>query len=115
MWGEEGDRGRGIRGVFTVVIHPCQPSDTDRETVRTSEMKSYHLKWASHLPNMGLVFSTLYQSEDLSDVTLNCEDGSVRAHKLLLSTCSDYFLVSRNNLLFPCHFFSFFLIVKLSC
>ena len=64
-------------------------------------MKSYHLKWASHLPNMGLVFSTLYQSEDLSDVTLNCEDGSVRAHKLLLSTCSDYFLVSR-------HFFCFF-------
>ena len=59
-------------------------------------MKSYHLKWTSHLPNMGLVFSTLYQSEDLSDVTLNCEDGSVRAHKLLLSTCSDYFLVSRH-------------------
>ena len=58
-------------------------------------MKSYHLKWASHLPNMGLVFSTLYQSEDLSDVTLCCEDGSVRAHKLLLSTCSDYFLVSK--------------------
>ena len=57
-------------------------------------MKSYHLKWASHLPNMGLVFSTLYQSEGLSDVTLVCEDGSVRAHKLLLSTCSDYFLVS---------------------
>ena len=60
-------------------------------------MKSYHLKWASHLPNMGLVFSTLYQSEDLSDVTLCCEDGSVRAHKLLLSTCSDYFLVSINT------------------
>ena len=56
-------------------------------------MKSYHLKWASHLPNMGLVFSTLYQSEGLSDCRLVCEDGSVRAHKLLLSTCSDYFLV----------------------
>ena len=57
-------------------------------------MKSYHLKWSSHLPNMGLVFSTLYQSEGLSDVSLCCDDGSVRAHKLLLSTCSDYFLVS---------------------
>ena len=92
-------------------------------------MKSYHLKWSSHLPNMGLVFrwgqhlhttwhaltwslawprlvcvqhictvltvsSTLYQSEGLSDVCLACEDGSVRAHKLLLSTCSDFFLVS---------------------
>lgn len=41
---------------------------------------------------MGLVFATLYQSEGLSDVTLACEDGNVRAHKLLLSTCSDYFL-----------------------
>ena len=56
-------------------------------------MKSYHLKWSSHLANMGLVFSTLYQSEGLSDVTLFCDDGQVRAHKLLLSTCSDYFLV----------------------
>ena len=61
--------------------------------VTGDSMKSYHLKWASHLPNMGLVFSTLYQSEGLSDCCLVCEDGSVRAHKLLLSTCSDYFLV----------------------
>jgi len=57
-----------------------------------ANMKSYHLKWSSHLPNMGLVFATLYQTEGLSDVTLACDDGNVRAHKLLLSTCSDYFL-----------------------
>ena len=60
-------------------------------------MKSYHLKWSSHLANMGLVFSTLYQSEGLSDVTLACDDGKVRAHKLLLSTCSDFFLVSLSS------------------
>ena len=63
-------------------------------------MKSYHLKWSSHLANMGLVFSTLYQSEGLSDVTLACDDGKVRAHKLLLSTCSDFFLVSLQDSLF---------------
>ena len=62
-------------------------------------MKSYHLKWSSHLANMGLVFSTLYQSEGLSDVTLACDDGKVRAHKLLLSTCSDFFLVSLRQVL----------------
>jgi hypothetical protein len=40
------------------------------------------------------VFSSLYHSEGLSDVTLVCGDGSIKAHKLLLSTCSDYFLVN---------------------
>ena len=64
------------------------------EEIRLVTMKSYHLRWSSHLPNMGSVFSSLYQSEGLADVNLCCEDGSVRAHKLLLSTCSDYFLVS---------------------
>jgi len=62
-------------------------------------MKSFHLRWASHLPNMGAVFSSLYQTEGLSDVTLSCADGSLRAHKLLLSTCSDYFL----ELFLECH------------
>jgi len=55
-------------------------------------MKSFHLRWASHLPNMGTVFASLYQTEGLSDVCLSCSDGSLRAHKLILSTCSDYFL-----------------------
>jgi len=55
-------------------------------------MKSFHLRWASHLPNMGSVFASLYQTEGLSDVCLGCSDGSLRAHKLILSTCSDYFL-----------------------
>ena len=107
-------------------------------------MKSFHLRWASHLPNMGTVFASLYQvlffntfsafcsqitspelfcrslrtclsniraqmdikesifclktwnsqTEGLSDVCLSCCDGSLRAHKLILSTCSDYFLVT---------------------
>merc|ERR1712133_171885 len=62
-------------------------------------MKSFHLKWSSHLPNMGKVFASLYQSEGLSDVSLCCVDGSIKAHKLLLSTCSDYFL----DLFLECH------------
>ena len=36
----------------------------------------------------------LYESDGMTDVTLCCEEGRVRAHKLILSTCSDYFLVS---------------------
>ena len=76
-----------------VRLERAQSSSTLARSHSGDSMKSYHLKWASHLPNMGLVFSTLYQSEGLSDCCLVCEDGSVRAHKLLLSTCSDYFLV----------------------
>ena len=95
-----GDRGGGeTQGDFSQPVHPLQSTprqDWSRETLQaqTSSMKSYHLKWSQHLANMGIVFSTLYQSEGLSDVTLACDDGKVRAHKLLLSTCSDFFLVS---------------------
>ena len=29
-------------------------------------MKSFHLRWASHLPNMGSVFASLYQVRNLN-------------------------------------------------
>ena len=56
--------------------------------------RSYHLKWSDHIPNMSDVFRTLYDSGGLTDVTLATGNGSVRAHRLILSTCSNYFLVS---------------------
>lgn len=58
------------------------------------EAKTYHLKWASHIPNMETVFTTLLESEGLADVTIMCESASFRVHRLILSTCSNYFLVS---------------------
>lgn len=48
--------------------------------------------------NMESVLSSLIESESMADVTLYCynEEGgkaeSLRSHRLLLSTCSDYFL-----------------------
>ncbi len=66
-------------------------------------MKTFHLKWSSHPSNMETVFATLLDSEGLSDVTLICggeapnskknEQHHLRAHRLLLSTCSNFFLV----------------------
>ncbi len=67
-------------------------------------MKTFHLKWSSHPSNMETVFATLLDSEGLSDVTLICGSGEapnskkneqhhLRAHRLLLSTCSNFFLV----------------------
>ncbi len=59
--------------------------------------KTYHLKWSSHIPNMETVFTTLLESEGLCDVTLLCGQGddsrALKAHRILLSTCSNFFLV----------------------
>ncbi|TRY77230.1 hypothetical protein TCAL_14760 [Tigriopus californicus] len=57
-----------------------------------SRAKTYHLKWSSHIPNLETVFTTLLESESLSDVTLVCSDGSIKSHRLLLASCSNYFL-----------------------
>ena len=37
------------------------------------------------------VFTGLYHSETLVDVTLAAEGKNLQAHKMLLSACSDYF------------------------
>ena len=74
-------------------------------------MKTFHLKWSSHPSNMETVFATLLDSEGLSDVTLICGSGEapnskkneqhhLRAHRLLLSTCSNFFLVCPDAPLF---------------
>ena len=41
--------------------------------------------------NLVSVFTGLYQSETLVDVTLAAEGKHLQAHKMLLSACSDYF------------------------
>ncbi len=79
-------------------------------------MKTFHLKWSSHPSNMETVFATLLDSEGLSDVTLICggeapnskknEHHHLRAHRLLLSTCSNFFLVCPDapTLFFPSYY-----------
>lgn len=36
-------------------------------------------------------FEKMFKNEDLVDVSLSCEDGTIRAHKVILSACSSYF------------------------
>lgn len=65
----------------------------------TSE-KTFHLKWNNHLQNLSQLFTAIYSSSALADVTLSCRDGAIRAHKLVLSACSPYFeQIFRDN---PC-------------
>lgn len=44
-----------------------------------------------HLENMGSMFKTLFNDELLTDCTLHCKDGSLRAHKVILAASSPYF------------------------
>lgn len=47
----------------------------------------YSLRWNNHQNHILNAFDTLLQSETLVDVTLVCEETSVRAHKVVLSAC----------------------------
>lgn len=53
----------------------------------------FSLRWNNHPANLVSVFSGLYTSETLVDVTLAAEGKHIQAHKMLLSACSDYFQV----------------------
>lgn len=66
----------------------------------TTSDKTFHLKWNNHLQNLSQLFTAIYSSSALADVTLSCRDGAIRAHKLVLSACSPYFeQIFRDN---PC-------------
>lgn len=54
----------------------------------------FSLRWNNHPANLVSVFSGLFSSETLVDVTLAAEGKYIQAHKMLLSACSDYFQVS---------------------
>ncbi|XP_050442212.1 oocyte zinc finger protein XlCOF28-like isoform X2 [Adelges cooleyi] len=53
--------------------------------------KSFHLRWNNHLENLRSLFECLFNEQILVDVTIACQDGLLRAHKLILSACSPYF------------------------
>ncbi|XP_049856932.1 protein jim lovell-like isoform X2 [Schistocerca gregaria] len=67
--------------------------NTERCPIIKSAMASphYSLRWNNHQNHILNAFDTLLQNETLVDVTLVCEETSVRAHKVVLSACSPYF------------------------
>lgn len=48
------------------------------------------LRWNSYHSNMQNSFPSLLDSEQFVDVTLACEGRSLKCHKMILSSCSDY-------------------------
>ncbi|KAG8039827.1 hypothetical protein G9C98_000556 [Cotesia typhae] len=58
------------------------------------------VSWHSHQSNMHNAFPKLLSSEQFVDVTLACDGGSIKCHKVVLSACSDY--LERLLLEIPC-------------
>lgn len=53
--------------------------------------ENFNLQWENHNQLIASTFKRLYEDETLTDVTVYCKDGPLRAHKLVLSICSPYF------------------------
>lgn len=49
-----------------------------------------------HQENLEYMLENLLQDETLSDITIHCNDGSVKAHKLILAAFSPYFKKVKN-------------------
>lgn len=56
-----------------------------------SQNKTLNVTWHDHLQNLSGLFQDLYENKKLVDVTLYCSEGSLKAHKIVLSACSPYF------------------------
>lgn len=51
----------------------------------------FSLRWNNYVSHVTDAFNLLRLDNDMVDVTLCCEGGKIKAHKMLLSVCSDYF------------------------
>lgn len=56
-----------------------------------SASQAFCLKLNSHQSHVIDQFQKLYTDELMVDCTLSCNEGSIKAHKLVLSACSPYF------------------------
>ena len=61
------------------------------DLVRIMESDKFCLHWNDFAANISSALKDLRHEADLFDVTLACEDDSVKAHKLILSACSPFF------------------------
>lgn len=64
------------------------------------DRQQFCVSWNSHQSNMHSAFPKLLSSEQFVDVTLACDGGSIKCHRVVLSACSDY--LERLLLDIPC-------------
>ncbi|KAJ6642216.1 Protein bric-a-brac 1 [Pseudolycoriella hygida] len=57
----------------------------------TADPQYFSLRWNNYQSNMTSVFHQLLETQAFVDVSLACEDNTLKAHKVVLSACSAYF------------------------
>lgn len=53
--------------------------------------EQYALNWSNHTNHLLKAFDILLSGNEFVDVTLSCGGKKIKAHKILLSACSEYF------------------------
>jgi Cys2His2 zinc finger developmental/cell cycle regulator len=59
--------------------------------------QQFCLKWNNHRKTLFTVFDNLLEEESLVDVALMADGKIIKAHRVILSACSPYFKVRRNE------------------
>ncbi|XP_014212144.1 uncharacterized protein LOC106642027 isoform X2 [Copidosoma floridanum] len=72
------------------VRHSLQNFQQLPQTILPQQPTEVCLRWNSYHSNMQHSFPSLLDSEEFVDVTLACEGRSLKCHKMILSSCSDY-------------------------
>ena len=84
------------------VLAPPAPSAATRAAEQTDEEQPgaaqvngdagvLRLRWNSHVESLQELFESLLDQQLFVDVTLACDGGSLRAHRVMLSAVSSYF------------------------
>ena len=76
---------------FTKVLDETWKTNIDRKEGIIMATEKLCLKWNDFQNIVETSFSELRSSCDFTDVTLACEDQSIKAHKVILSACSPFF------------------------
>ncbi|KAK9502396.1 hypothetical protein O3M35_011179 [Rhynocoris fuscipes] len=79
------------QGDFLVLPLPDTISSGDDGEDDMGSTQHYCLRWNNYQSNMTSVFHNLLRTQAFVDVTLACNDQSLKAHKVVLSACSSYF------------------------
>lgn len=56
-----------------------------------STNQQFCLRWNNFRSNLQQTFLSLFEKQSFVDVTISCDEKSIKAHRLVLSACSPYF------------------------